>query len=279
MGGRNLLSCRTRWTQIIDPKLNRGQWTAQEDALLLDAYAKSPNKWVTIRNSLPDRCDKDIKKRHQSLTRPEPVRIRWTATEDSLLAASVAKHGTRVWSKVAEEVPGRTRKQCVGRWGGTLTRHGKSNGAWTEADDALLAEGVNLHGEDGKWAAIADTISGKTGWECKTRWERELSRMLNASPWSSEEDAIIVKMRDEGRTWNKIIHHLPGRGGDAIKKRCEELGKGIQPAPERWSPKDMEALRVALLPYEGKRKRWKKIVEGVPGKTVEQCINRLRYQD
>lgn len=81
-----------------------------------------------------------------------------------------------------------------------------------------------------------------------------------------------MRMREQGKCWDKIICHLPGRGKDAIKQRCEELGCGF--CEQYWTPVEAEALRIALVPFEG-QKNWKKVAEQVPGRTAKECKNRL----
>lgn len=71
---------------------------------------------------------------------------------------------------------------------------------------------------------------------------------------------------------------FPGRGKDAIKQRCKELGCGIKAinAGRLWTADEIAALHAALLPFEGqKKKNWAKIAVQVPDRTAEEC--RMRY--
>lgn len=163
-----------RWTQRTDPSLVKGEWSAEEDAVLLKEYALHPNKWVSIKEKLPGRSDNSIRDRHKSLTNSRADRIFWGDEEDQLLKAAVDKHTTRDWSKVAEDVLGRTKDQCKNRWIVVMVHNGKTEAAWSPENDALLKMGVEELGTNGKWATIAARIPGKSGKECKSRYSSVL---------------------------------------------------------------------------------------------------------
>lgn len=139
--------------------------------MLLTRFAVYPKMWTTIAKSISGRSAHDTRIRYLRLTREKSVFKRWTTAEDELLKAAIAECGTRDWGKVAERVPGKTRPQCTQRWGLRLSQHGLTRNAWNKEDDALLIEGVKELGVDGKWPAIAARMSGKSGRECKTRYD------------------------------------------------------------------------------------------------------------
>lgn len=49
------LQCRERWLNHLDPNLKKGEWSKEEDAILLDAQAKWGNAWTRIADLLPGR--------------------------------------------------------------------------------------------------------------------------------------------------------------------------------------------------------------------------------
>jgi len=74
------------------------------------------------KESTPDRtASKTGKQRNHYLI--------WTPEEDNALIESVRKHGTKIWSKVAEAVPTRSVVQCQNRFHGHLKRIDPSLGA------------------------------------------------------------------------------------------------------------------------------------------------------
>eukprot|EP00591_Stephanopyxis_turris_P009512 CAMPEP_0195522554 /NCGR_PEP_ID=MMETSP0794_2-20130614/20825_1 /TAXON_ID=515487 /ORGANISM="Stephanopyxis turris, Strain CCMP 815" /LENGTH=468 /DNA_ID=CAMNT_0040652331 /DNA_START=68 /DNA_END=1474 /DNA_ORIENTATION=- len=67
--GRNTKQCKERWCKYLDPGINIGSWTPQEDAILLAAYDKHSGCWAQIAQELPGRTDNMVKVRYKSLAR------------------------------------------------------------------------------------------------------------------------------------------------------------------------------------------------------------------
>lgn len=65
---RNSIQCRERWTNFLDPTLNLGPWTKEEDALLMRLHAESGKKWKTFTTSLGGRSAQHIRRRFDVLT-------------------------------------------------------------------------------------------------------------------------------------------------------------------------------------------------------------------
>jgi hypothetical protein len=67
--GRTGKQCRERWTNQLDPRLNRDNWTANEDLILLQRQKVFGNAWSRIAGLLPGRSSNAIKNRWCWLTR------------------------------------------------------------------------------------------------------------------------------------------------------------------------------------------------------------------
>ena len=70
------------------PKLDAGQWTAEEDQTIRDEVAKDgtvASKWVSLKKLLPHRSRDRIQQRYMDLG----LGTRWTEKEDRVLLANV----------------------------------------------------------------------------------------------------------------------------------------------------------------------------------------------
>ncbi|TYG36588.1 hypothetical protein ES288_D13G076000v1 [Gossypium darwinii] len=54
-------SCRLRWMNYLRPELKRGNFTEEEDALIIKLHDEMGNRWSTIAKSFPGRTDNEIK--------------------------------------------------------------------------------------------------------------------------------------------------------------------------------------------------------------------------
>ena len=53
--GRSGKQCRERFVNHLDPQLKKGEWTDDEEALLIGMHKNHGNKWTIISNYLPGR--------------------------------------------------------------------------------------------------------------------------------------------------------------------------------------------------------------------------------
>eukprot|EP00184_Porphyridium_aerugineum_P007931 CAMPEP_0184692012 /NCGR_PEP_ID=MMETSP0313-20130426/663_1 /TAXON_ID=2792 /ORGANISM="Porphyridium aerugineum, Strain SAG 1380-2" /LENGTH=615 /DNA_ID=CAMNT_0027149807 /DNA_START=301 /DNA_END=2148 /DNA_ORIENTATION=+ len=61
MVGRTGKQCRERWMNQLDPSVHKGNWTQEEDELLVRLHAEFGNSWAMIARYLPGRSDNIIK--------------------------------------------------------------------------------------------------------------------------------------------------------------------------------------------------------------------------
>ncbi|CAG9323183.1 MYBL2_4 [Blepharisma stoltei] len=59
--------CRERWHNHLNPELNKGEWSYEEDIKLLNLKQKVGNKWSIIAKDLPGRTENGVKNRWNSL--------------------------------------------------------------------------------------------------------------------------------------------------------------------------------------------------------------------
>ncbi|KAF9017628.1 hypothetical protein BDZ89DRAFT_993743 [Hymenopellis radicata] len=151
----------------------RRSWTAKEDQLLREAVAKedpntqNPSKWHAIAKHVPDRTNKDCRKRWFAKMASDVVKGGWAPDEDERLVKAIERYGTR-WSMVASLVGTRNSDQCAKRWTDTLNPS-IDRTSWTPESDAMLISAVNEHGK--LWTKIVKTyFPGRTGLSAKNRY-------------------------------------------------------------------------------------------------------------
>ncbi|KAF8072260.1 hypothetical protein FPV67DRAFT_1484626 [Lyophyllum atratum] len=151
----------------------RRSWTAKEDQLLRDAVERedpdnpNPSKWHAIAKHVPNRTNKDCRKRWFAKMASDVVKGGWAPDEDEKLVQGIERYGTR-WSLVASVVQSRNSDQCAKRWTDTLNP-AIDRTTWTSEADELLLRAVNEHGK--VWTKIVKTyFPGRTGLSAKNRY-------------------------------------------------------------------------------------------------------------
>ena len=59
--GRQGKQCRERFVNHLDPELKKGEWTDDEEAVLIALHEHHGNRWANIAKQLPGRSDNDVK--------------------------------------------------------------------------------------------------------------------------------------------------------------------------------------------------------------------------
>ncbi|KAJ3981952.1 transcription factor, Myb superfamily [Lentinula detonsa] len=153
----------------------RRPWTSEEDKQLIEAVKREdlksykPLNWCTVSNYVPNRSNKDCRKRWMSTHASAEIKITkgaWSEAEDEHLRAAVQAFGPR-WCRVAQMVHGRNSDQCAKRWKDTLDP-AIDRSKWTSTEDELLLKVVGEMGR--KWARVVkDYFPGRTGLAAKNR--------------------------------------------------------------------------------------------------------------
>ncbi|KAL3919109.1 MAG: hypothetical protein SGILL_003918, partial [Bacillariaceae sp.] len=59
--GRQGKQCRERFVNHLDPELKKGEWTDDEESILIAMHETHGNRWANISKQLPGRSDNDVK--------------------------------------------------------------------------------------------------------------------------------------------------------------------------------------------------------------------------
>lgn len=67
--GRSGKQCRERWMNSLSPDVKKGNWTAEEDAMIFKLYNKHGPRWSVISKMIDGRTENSVKNRFYSTIR------------------------------------------------------------------------------------------------------------------------------------------------------------------------------------------------------------------
>jgi len=174
------------------------KWTSYEDELLRLAVEELGAKhWKAIAERVPGRNHVQCLQRYLRVLQPGLKKGHWTPEEDEKLR-SLATRGFTSWTEAAEQIPGRSAKQCRDRWRNHLETNIK-HGAWEPEEDALLLQLHEKHGN--RWAAIARCIPGRTEnavkIHCKSLLSKKFAVNDNGEAINIFESQFDIQQSDE----------------------------------------------------------------------------------
>ena len=96
---------------------------------------------------------------------------------------------------------------------------------FTIEDDTKLKRIIQEIGTK-SWIEVAAKMGGRNARQCKERWENYLNPYINNTPFSQEEDDLLIqKQKELGSKWVTISHFFDRRTDAAVKNRWQMLDR------------------------------------------------------
>jgi hypothetical protein len=106
------------------------------------------------------------------------------------------------------------------------SRHQKH--PFSNDEDARLQELIGRLG-DRNWSEIERLMPGRTSRQCRERWNLYLSPAISNTPWTLEEDLLLIRLSQLlGPKWTAITKNFPKRTPNNVKNRYKQFQRKTQ---------------------------------------------------
>ena len=91
---------------------------------------------------------------------------------------------------------------------------------FTKQEDEQLVKIVNSLGKKTDWNIVSSMMKNRNSRQCRDRWMNYLSPSVNLSPFTADEDILLLeKYHNYGPRWVQISKHFNNRSDISLKSR------------------------------------------------------------
>jgi hypothetical protein len=112
-----------------------------------------------------------------------------------------------------------------------MTRSYVPKAKFGPAEDSLLTAAVRALGTS-NWSDIAMAVPGRSGRQCRERWNNYANPKLNKEQWTSSEDTLLLEKFEElGSKWSVIAGFFHRRTKNGVRNRIFALRRRSMRTP------------------------------------------------